>query len=215
MELPIRDRALAGRELALELAGYRGRGDVVVLGLPRGGVVVAEEIARALEAPLDVMLVRKLGVPEHRELAMGAIASGGVRILNPEVVRQVDEEDVEAVAREEEEELERRQRAYRGNRPWPRLEGRTVLLVDDGLATGATMKAAIQAVRRLGASRVVAVAPVGPWDTIQEIEELADEVVCPAVPEPFYSISQWYERFDQTTDEEVMEILARTREEAP
>lgn len=214
MELPIRDRTEAGRELARELEAYRGS-DVIVLGLPRGGVVVASEIARTLGARLDVMLVRKLGVPEHRELAMGAIASGGVRILNPEVVRAVEDEEVEAVAREEEEELARREREYRGDRPWPDLEGRTVLLVDDGLATGATMKAAIQAARRLGATRVVAVVPVGPWDTVRELEGLADEVVCPALPEPFYSISQWYERFDQTTDDEVKRLLARSGGEAP
>jgi putative phosphoribosyl transferase len=206
---PYRDRHHAGVELAARLSHYKGPRDVVVMALPRGGVPVAYEIARALDAPLDVFLVRKLGVPGHWELAMGAIASGGVRVVSPDVVSwyKIPDEVIDAVARHEQVELERRERAYREGRPPPELKDRVVLLVDDGLATGASMKAAVQAVRAHGPSRIVVAAPVGSPDTCRELEDLADEVVCARTPEFFSAVGQWYVDFSQTTDEEVRELL--------
>lgn len=211
--MKFRDRQEAGRVLAERLRSYAGRDDVVVLALPRGGVPVGFEVARELDAPLDVFVVRKLGVPGQEELAMGAIASGGVRVLNREVVGSmgITERMVDAVAERELEELERRETLYRGRAEMPAVEGKVVMLVDDGLATGSTMRAAAAAVRRLGPSRVVIAVPVGATSTCREMEESADEVVCAATPEPFYAVGLWYENFDQTTDDEVRELLERAR----
>jgi predicted phosphoribosyltransferase len=206
---PYADRRDAGRELAERLQRYAGR-DVIVLALPRGGVPVAYEVAEALKAPLDIFLVRKLGTPGHQELAMGAIASGGVRVLNDEVVHAlgIRDEQIDAVAQREQQELERRELAYRDGRSKPSLEGRMVILVDDGLATGSTMRAAVQAVAQQHPSRVIVAVPVGARETCEELGALADEVVCARTPTPFSAVGQWYLRFDQTTDEEVRELLS-------
>ncbi len=214
MPIPIPDRQTAGQVLAEALKSQAGRDDVIVLALPRGGVPVAAEIARALDAPLDVMLVRKLGVPGYPELAMGAIASGGVRVMNDEVVRYsgAGEADIEAVAEAEGRELARRERVYRGDRPWPDLKGRCVILVDDGLATGATMHAAIDAVRAQQPGRIVVAVPVAPPDTVRALEPLVDEVVCPLQPESFMAIGQWYRDFTQTSDAEVLGLLKELAE---
>jgi putative phosphoribosyl transferase len=203
------NRREAGAELASKLHQYAGRNDVVVLALPRGGVPVAFEAAEALEAPLDIFLVRKLGVPGRPELAMGAIASGGVRVLNDEVVRWygIPPAAIDAVARQEQAELERREREYRRGRPLVALGGRTVILVDDGLATGSTMKAAVRAVRQHAPARVVVAVPVGAQATCDEIGDLTDETVCARMPTPFSAVGQWYRDFSQTTDEEVRELL--------
>ena len=206
---PFRDRREAGRELATRLKRYASRNDVVVLALPRGGVPVAYEVAEALGAPLDIFLVRKLGTPGHRELAMGAIASGGIRVLNEDVVRWlgIKAEQIEAVAREEQRELERRQQAYlEGREPHP-LESRIVILVDDGLATGSTMRAAAAAVRQRNPAHVIVAVPVGAPDTCREMAAFADEVMCARMPEPFSAVGQWYLDFDQTTDEEVVDLI--------
>jgi len=209
---PFLDRHDAGRVLASRVKSYADRDDVVVLALPRGGVPVAYEVASALGAPLDVFLVRKLGTPGHRELAMGAIASGGVRVLNDDVVRWygVPQSAIESVAREETAELERREREYRRDRPAPDLANRIVILVDDGLATGSTMRAAAQAVRMRGPSRVIVAVPVGAPQTCNEIAAVADEVVCARMPEPFSAVGQWYLDFDQTTDDEVRDLLQKS-----
>jgi len=209
VQLPIPDRSAAGRALAEALQAYHRRDDVVVLALPRGGVPVASEIADALGAPLDLMLVRKLGVPGYRELAMGAIASGGVQVMNEDVLAGsgVSAAAVEAVVEEERRELERRERAYRGDRPWPDLKGRCVILVDDGLATGATMRAAVDAARAQGPDCIVVAVPVAPPDTVRRLAPTVDEVVCLHQPEPFMAIGQWYLDFSQVTDEEVRRIL--------
>lgn len=210
MSLPYLDRREAGRRLAADLRSFAARSDVLVLGLPRGGVPVAYEVARALGAPLDVFVVRKLGVPGREELAMGAIASGGVRVIVPEVVRAlgIGERDLDAVADAEYRELERRERLFRGDREPPDYAGRTVILVDDGLATGATMRAAVQALRELGPRRIVVAVPAGAAETCAELEQLADAVICAATPEPFQAVGLWYRDFTQTTDEEVRELLA-------
>jgi predicted phosphoribosyltransferase len=208
-----RDRSEAGRLLAAKLARYAERPDVLVLALPRGGVPVAYEVARALGAPLDVFIVRKLGVPGQEELAMGAVASGGVRVLNQEVVHALRVPDyvVDAVAEWELLELARRERVYRGERPFPDLRGRTVILVDDGLATGATMHAAVQALRQKQPARLVVAVPTAAPETCEELSAEVDEVVCAITPEPFYAVGIWYEDFSQTTDEEVRELLARAQ----
>jgi putative phosphoribosyl transferase len=205
-----RDRTEAGRRLADVLREYAGRPDVLVLALPRGGVPVAYEVARALDAPLDVFLVRKLGVPGHEELAMGAIASGGVRVLNERVlaIAGVDERTVDAVAAEEQRELERREAAYRGDRPALDVRGRTVVLVDDGLATGSTMRAAAVALKEQNPRRLVIAVPVAAGETCDEFRGEVDEIVCASTPEPFYGVGMWYEDFSQTTDEEVVRLLA-------
>lgn len=205
------DRAAAGRALARQLTDYANRPNVLVLALPRGGLPVAYEVARALRAPLDVFVVRKLGVPGHEELAMGAIATGGVRVVNPEVLRMLDipPEVVDAVAARELRELERREHAYRDDRPPPDVHGKTVILIDDGLATGATMRAAVAALRAQGPVRIVVAVPVASPDTCAELSREVEEIICAETPEPFYGVGWWYERFDQTTDAEVHELLAR------
>lgn len=208
-ELRFRNRADAGRLLADALYAYAGRHDAIVLALPRGGVPVAAEVARELRLPLDVFLVRKIGVPGFEELAMGAIAAGGVRILNEEVIRSIPyaASSIEEVTQTESRELARRECQYRKGRPPLALAGRCVLLVDDGLATGATMRVAVAAVRKLGAGRVVVAVPVGPHSTCELLETEADEVVCPLKPYLFESVGQFYEDFGQTTDQEVCELL--------
>ena len=207
------DRRHAGRELAARLQHYAGRADVVVLALPRGGVPVGFEIARSLAADLDVFLVRKLGVPGSQELAMGAIASGGVRVLNEDVVRwySIPIDPIDGVARQEQQELERRERAYRVDRPAVDLHGRTAIIVDDGLATGSTMRAAIEAVRRHEPSRVVVAVPVAAPSTCRELQPLVDEIVCARIPERFSAVGLWYKDFSQTTDDEVSRLLAEHR----
>jgi len=208
-ERPFRDRREGGAALATKLAQYAGRPDAIVLALPRGGVPVAHEVATSLGVPLDVFLVRKLGTPGHRELAMGAIASGGVRVLNDEVVRWygIPEGAINAVARTEQMELERREREYRRDRPPRDLGGLIVILVDDGLATGSTMRAAVEAVRLYKPSRVVVAVPVAAAETCREFRVLADEIVCAKTPEPFSAVGQWYVDFSQTTDDEVRALL--------
>jgi putative phosphoribosyl transferase len=205
------DRARAGRVLAGLLAGYAGHPDVLVLALPRGGVPVGAEVAGVLGAPLDVFVVRKLGVPGHEELAMGAIASGGTVVVNEQVVRQTGLSPyvLQQVTERERRELERRERAYRGGRPPPAVEGRTVLLVDDGLATGSTMRAAVLAVRRLRPARIVVAVPAASRRTCEALRAEADEVVCVASPDPFLAVGRAYERFEQVSDDEVRELLAR------
>jgi predicted phosphoribosyltransferase len=206
-----RNRNDAGRQLAEKLAAYADRPDVLVLALPRGGVPVGYEVARALGAPLDVFLVRKLGVPGYEELAMGAVATGGVRVLNDEIVRGlgISEHEIDAVVARELRELSRRDRLYRGDRPPSDVAGRTVILVDDGLATGATMRAAVQALRQQQPGRIVAAVPTASPDTCQVLKAEADDVVCAMTPEPFLAVGHWYEDFTQTTDDEVRELLAR------
>jgi len=205
------DRTDAGRQLAEELLSYGGRDDVIVLALPRGGVPVAFEVAQRLSIPLDVFVVRKLGVPGHEELAMGAIASGGVRVLNEDVLYVLPDAQsiVEMVTAIEREELKRRERNYRSDRPAPEVRGRTVILVDDGLATGATMRAAASALRQQGAAKIIVAVPVGAPSTCHEIRSVADEVVCLQTPGSFMGVGQYYEDFSQTTDEEVRELLAQ------
>src|SRR5213594_2204089 len=215
MERVFENRAEAGRELAEKLGKYVGREDVIVLGLPRGGVTGAYEVAKRMHVPLDVFIVRKLGVPGFEELAAGAIASGGVRVFNQDVVRAIPhaEEAIEAVTAKETAELERREHIYREGRPAPELRDRTVILVDDGLATGATMRAAVKALRQRGAAKIVVAVPVGPTDTCHEIEEQADETICLSRPEFFQAVGQYYEDFSQTTDEDVRELLGRASQE--
>lgn len=206
------DRVDAGRQLAQALSAYADQPAVLVLGLPRGGVPVAFEVAQALHAPLDVFLVRKLGVPWQPELALGAIASGGVRVLNDEVVQSahVAESTIDQIAARESEELMRRSRAYRGSRPPLDVAGSTVIIVDDGLATGATMRAAVKALRQMNPRRIVVAVPVGAPETCALIEHEADELVCPLQPAAFYAVGLWYEDFAQTTDDEVRSLLQQT-----
>lgn len=198
--------------LAEHLRAYAGRSNTLVLALPRGGVPVGFEVARALDAPLDVFVVRKLGVPGHEEFAMGAIATGGVRVLNEDTVSRlgIPDEDISRTIESEERELSRRERLFRGSRPPPRIKGRTVILVDDGLATGSTMRAAVQALREQDPARLVVGVPVGAPETCAAFQDEADEVVCALTPEPFYAVGHFYEDFSQTSDEEVHELLART-----
>jgi predicted phosphoribosyltransferase/pimeloyl-ACP methyl ester carboxylesterase len=214
--LPFDDRPSAGRWLAAHLRQYADRADVLVLALPRGGVPVAFEVASALRAPMDVFLVRKLGVPGQEEYAMGAVATGGVRVVNLDVVRGLGLSDavVERVAAAAIVELNRRQRLYRGDRPEPDPRGRTVILVDDGLATGSTMTAAVRALRAQGPARVVIAVPVAARDSCEALEREVDEIICAAMPEPFSAVGLWYRNFGQTTDEEVRGLLARSVEGA-
>jgi putative phosphoribosyl transferase len=205
------DRTDAGRRLGSALAHYAHRRDVAVLALPRGGVPVAYEVALLLQAPLDIFIVRKLGVPSEPELAMGAVASGGVRVLNQDVVHalEISEQTIERVADRELEEIERRERIYREGRPAPSLAGKIAVLVDDGLATGSTMRAAARALKLQQPTKIVVAVPVAAPATCAEIGREVDEIVCLATPEPFYAVGQWYQDFAQTTDEEVQELLQR------
>jgi putative phosphoribosyl transferase len=203
------DRTDAGRLLAKKLGHYAGRNDVVVLGMPRGGVPVAFEVAKSLPAPLDVFVVRKLGVPGHEELAMGAIASGGIRVLNDAVIRsaRISEAVIDAVTQRERMEMDRRELAYRGHRSAPMVRDRIAILVDDGIATGSTMLAAVAALRQQQPARIVVAAPAAPVDSCQELQQAVDELVVISRPDPFYSVGQSYEIFGQTSDEEVQELL--------
>jgi len=205
------DRRQAGRILAHQLRSYAGRPDVIVLGLPRGGVPVAFEVAQVLDAPLDVFLVRKLGAPGHEELAMGAIASGDVVVINDEVVRalKIGNDEVIAEVASEREELARREVIYRNGRPLADVGGKTVILIDDGLATGSTMRAAVTALRQKQPARIVVGVPVGAASTCAELQEIADECVCAIAPEDFRAVGLWYDDFAQTSDEEVCDLLAR------
>jgi predicted phosphoribosyltransferase len=206
-----RDRMDAGRQLAAHLSRYADHDDVLVLGLPRGGVPVAYEVARALNLPLDIFLVRKLGVPGHEELAMGAISTGGVTVLNDDVVEylQVPEAVIDSIAAMELKELERRERVYRGNRPEPQMRGKRIILIDDGLATGSTMRAAASALRQQHPARVIVAVPVSAPQTCDEYRMGVDEIICARTPEPFLGVGQWYRDFSQTTDDEVRELLAK------
>ena len=209
-----RDRTEAGRLLAERLRGYAGRDDVVVLALPRGGVPVAYEVAKALGAPLHVFVVRKLGVPGHEELAMGAIASGGLLVLDEGLVRRlgIGREQLERAIAAESRELERREAAYGDGHGPPDLEGKTVILVDDGLATGATMRAAALAVRRLDPARLVVAVPVAAEETCNQFRDVVDEIVCDVTPRPFRAVGLWYDDFSQTTDDEVRDLVGRAAE---
>ncbi len=204
-----RDRRDAGRKLAQQLTDYVGRNDVIVLALPRGGVPVAYEVALALHAPLDIFIVRKLGLPGYEEVAIGAIASGSVRVLNEEIVRylNIPMTLIDGVARRELRELERRAGAYRGNRPPPDVKGRTVILIDDGLATGASMRAAVTGLRAHSPAHIVIAVPTAAPETCESFKSEVDRIVCFTTPEPFYGVSRWYENFSQTTDEEVKLLL--------
>ena len=217
MSIRYRDRSHAGRALAARLMAWAGRPDVLVLALPRGGVPVAYEVAHALDAPLDIFLVRKLGLPGHEEFAIGAIATGGVRVLNEELLDHLglDASDVESLTLRERAELERRERAYRGDRPPPDVRGKTVILVDDGLATGSTMRAAIEALRLEGPAKIIVGVPTAAAETCDELTGLVDEVVCASTPEPFLAVGLWYDDFSQTTDEEVRELLVAARPPVP
>jgi predicted phosphoribosyltransferase len=204
-----KNRAHAGQCLASELGHYADRGDVIVIGLPRGGVPVALEVAKALHAPLDVVVVRKLGVPGWEELAMGAIATGGVRVMNEDVLRsgRIPARSIEAVVKEQTTELHRRELAYRGHSAPPDVRHKVVILVDDGIATGATIRAAATAIRQLSPSRIVIAAPVGAPDTCEALKDVADEIIVPSQPDYFRAVGVWYEDFGQTTDDEVTAIL--------
>lgn len=207
------DRIDAGRRLAEALEDYRGRGDVVVYGLPRGGVPVAAEVAGALDAPLDVLIVRKLGVPGQPELAMGAVASGGVRVLNEEVLRQlrIGEDQIDRITEEQRREIQEREERFRGNAEMPDVRGKTALVIDDGIATGSTMRASVEALRELGPERIVVAVPVASYSACDDMNAVADEVICLETPSPFHAVGAWYDRFDQTTDTEVKQLLESAR----
>ena len=208
---PFRDRRHAGEILSSKLKHLSGNKDIVVLGVPRGGVPVAFEVARSLSAALDVFVVRKIGLPGHEEFAIGAIASGGARVMNDEVIEslEVDQVLIDAVIEQEEKELERRERLYRGSRDPLDVRRKRVVLVDDGLATGSSMRAAIRAIRALSPERIIVAVPVGAPETCEALAVEADEVICGETPDPFYAVGLWYEDFSQTTDEEVRELLER------
>jgi predicted phosphoribosyltransferase len=207
------DRREAGRVLAGRLAHLQGHEDLLVLALPRGGVAVGFEVARALHAELDVFIVRKLGYPGHEEYAMGAIASGGVCVMNTHPGMNVGERELQRVIRREQEELLRRERLYRGSRPPISVAGRTVIVVDDGLATGATMRAGVAALRKLGPERLIVAVPVGAEETCGQLQREADEVVCAEMPSPFHAVGLWYRDFPQSTDDEVKQFLEEARRE--
>lgn len=211
----IADRTEAGRKLAQSLKHYEHRDDVIVLGLPRGGVPVAYEVAKALSAPLDVILVRKLGVPGHEEFAMGAIATGGICLLMHETIQShnIEEEAIAKVLASEEEELKRRERTYRQSRPWPDLKDKCVILIDDGLATGATMRAAIASVRDQNAKKIIVAVPVAPAETADALSHAVDEAVFLSVPTPFLAVGRWYQKFGQTSDGEVLTLLEKAWED--
>jgi predicted phosphoribosyltransferase len=211
MDRTFATRREAGKELAKKLATYEHRPDVLVLALPRGGVPVAYEVARALQVTLDVFLVRKLGVPGHEELAMGAIATGGVRVLDKEITTEMDipEQVIDAVVQREQEELQRRERLYRGDRSTPSVRGRTVILVDDGMATGSSMRAAAIAVRQMQPSKLIVAVPVAAQQTCDDFKDEVDEVICALTPEPFMAVGTWYSDFSQTNDDEVRQLLER------
>jgi predicted phosphoribosyltransferase len=212
-----RDRTEAGKYLATKLLSYKDRQDVLVLALPRGGVPVAFEVAQELRVPLDIFLVRKLGVPGHEELAMGAISAGGVRVLNEDTVDylRIPEHIIDAIAARELKELKRRELAYRGSRPEPDVKGKTVILIDDGLATGSTIRAAAQALRKQQPARIVVAVPVSAPETCDEYRIGVDEIICAVTPEPFLGVGMWYLDFSQTTDDEVRDLLERARGEKP
>jgi predicted phosphoribosyltransferase len=212
-----RDRFEAGQRLATKLMTYANRQDVLVLALPRGGVPVAYEVAKALQAPLDVFIVRKLGVPGREELAMGAIATGGIRVLNETVVSMlhIPERIIDAVTAREQQELERREHLYRDDRPAPAVQDHIVILIDDGLATGSTMRAAIAALRLQHPARIVVAVPVAAPSTCEELGREVDEIVCAQTPEPFYGVGLWYQDFSQTTDEEAHDLLIQSEQEKP
>jgi len=203
------NRRDAGKQLAKELSEFKGQNDAIVLGLPRGGIPVAYEVAKALELPLDVFIVRKLGVPGQPELAMGAIASGDIKVMNESVVRNagISDQQIEEVAHKEKEELKKREKAYRGARPDIDLQGKTVLIVDDGLATGASMRAAISALREHNPKKIIAAIPTAPRDTCQEFESEVDQIICLRTPSPFWGVGGSYQNFSQTTNEEVRTFL--------
>ncbi|NPC54127.1 phosphoribosyltransferase [Caenimonas soli] len=213
VRLPFKDRRQAGRVLAEHLEHYRGRPNLLVLALPRGGVAVGFEVAHALQAPLDVFVVRKLGFPGHEEYAMGAIASGGVRVMNPLSGATVSAKEVAVVVEREQAELVRRERLYRGDGPAVSLRGRNVIVVDDGVATGSTMRAAVLAIRQQHPARLVVAVPVGADDTCEQLRTEADEVVCCATPTPFRAVGLWYRNFPQSSDDEVHELLEEARRE--
>jgi putative phosphoribosyl transferase len=208
-----RDRKDAGKRLAEQLSGYKGQPDVLVLALPRGGVPVAVEVARTLHAPMDVFLVRKLGVPGQKELALGAVATGGVRVLNRGLLNSlhITPGELEAITASEQRELERRQRLYRDDRPEPMIRDRTVILVDDGLATGATMRAAVLALRQQKPARIIVGVPAASPQTCHDFRDEVDEIICAITPEPFHAVGLWYEDFAQVTDDEVRAMLAQTQ----
>ena len=210
------DRRDAGRRLAAELQRYSARPDVIVLALPRGGVPVAYEIAKALHAPLDVFVVRKLGLPWHAEVAMGALAPGGVRVLDEKLIREarVSDEELRRVTAVEQAELERREQRYRGDRPFPALTGKIVLLVDDGLATGSSMRAAVVALRKENPSRIVVAVPVAAPETCDAFRDITDDIICAETPERFEAVGLWYDDFSQTTDDEVRDLLSRATRDA-
>lgn len=210
LKLPFKNRVQAGRLLGQALADYAKRPDVIVLALPRGGVPIGFEVARIIDVPLDIMLVRKLGTPGQEELAMGAIASGGVCVLNPDIVAalNIGKDDIDDVAAAERQELERRERSYRGRQPVPKIENCQVILVDDGLATGASMLAAVSGLRQRKPASIVVAVPVAPAETVQRLQQEADDVICLATPEPFSAVGYWYQDFPQTSDDEVKSLLA-------
>lgn len=209
-----KNRQEAGRALAKELSAYSNANDLVILALPRGGVPVAFEVARELHAPMDVLIVRKLGTPGQEELAMGAIASGNVRVINESVVKQlgIPGDVVEEIVKQERQEMERRERVYRGDRAAVDVLGKTCIVIDDGIATGATMRAAVAVLKQLGAQRLIVAAPTSARDTYANLAREADEVVCLATPEPYIAVGVWYDQFPQTNDEEVCSLLARAAE---
>ena len=207
--IPFKDRREAGRKLAQKLTVYAGQPDLLTLALPRGGVPVAYEVARALNAPLDIFLVRKLGLPGQEELAIGAIATGGVRVLNRDIIRMlsIPDELINFVARRELQELQRRERLYRGDRPPPEVRDRTIILIDDGLATGASMRAAVVSLRAQHPARIVVAVPIAAENVCEAFRTEVDEIICAVTPEPFYGVGRWYEDFSQITDQEVRILL--------